>query len=136
MTAEFSAQPRVFVQHFAPTRRSVRLAHRLAIHQLGMWGHSPESPLCALAGAMVDELAAFAVFSGPGVGRGFQLRLRQPGLAGALRIEVRDARGDFRQPPWTRGRGLQLVVARAKVWGFTDQRGVGRTFWAELEEIE
>ena len=136
MTAEIPPQPRTYVQQFAPTRRSVRLAHRLVIHQLGMWGHSPESPLSAVAGAMADELAAYAVFSGPGVGRGFQLRLRQPGLVGALRIEVRDARGDFRQPPWTHGRGPLVVATRASVWGFTDQRGVGRTIWAELEEIE
>ncbi|MDQ0788983.1 hypothetical protein QFZ64_004480 [Streptomyces sp. B3I8] len=58
--------------------------------------------------------------------------------AGALRIEVTDARGERLPEPQApapdaeSGRGLLLVEAPADRWGVTEERFPRRTVWAEV----
>ncbi|MFF2406661.1 ATP-binding protein [Streptomyces sp. NPDC058092] len=87
------------------------------------------------AAVIVSEPAANAVLHGRVAGRDFELRL--VALAGTLRIEVSDARGERGpepQPPRSgaeSGYGLHLVGVPATSWGVKG-RIVGKTVWAEL----
>ncbi|MFJ5722362.1 ATP-binding protein [Streptomyces sp. NPDC093149] len=135
MNAEITLVGAEFVQRFSATRRGARLARRLAVHQLDEWGVPYGSELSDDAAVIVSELAANAVLHGLVAGRDFELRLVV--LAGTLRVEVSDARGEREpepQPPRPgaeSGYGLHLVGALAMSWGVKD-RGVGKTVWAEL----
>ncbi|MFE5092724.1 ATP-binding protein [Streptomyces sp. NPDC056638] len=135
MNAEITLVGAEFVQRFSATRRGARLARRLAVHQLDEWGVPYGSELSDDAAVIVSELAANAVLHGLVAGRDFELRL--VALAGTLRIEVSDARGERGPEPQPNlpgaesGYGLHLVEALATSWGVKD-RGVGKTVWAEL----
>ncbi|SCF58774.1 ATP-binding protein [Streptomyces sp. Ncost-T10-10d] len=135
MNAEITLVGAEFVQRFSATRRGARLARRLAVHQLDEWGVPYGSELSDDAAVIVSELAANAVLHGLVAGRDFELRLVV--LAGTLRIEVSDARGERgpepqpNRPGAESGYGLHLVEALATSWGVKD-RGVGKTVWAEL----
>ncbi|MDK0520124.1 ATP-binding protein [Streptomyces sp. ML-6] len=135
MNAEITLAGTEFVQRFSATRRGARLARRLAVHQLDAWGVPYGSGLSDALAVVVSELAANAVVHGLVPGRDFELRLVV--LAGTLRVEVSDARGErepeprpFR-PGAESGFGLHLVGALATSWGVKD-RVVGKTVWAEL----
>ncbi|MEU6013866.1 ATP-binding protein [Streptomyces sp. NPDC047515] len=135
MNAEITLVGAEFVQRFSATRRGARLARRLAVHQLDEWGVPYGSELSDNAAVVVAELAANAVLHGLVAGRDFELRL--VALAGTLRIEVSDARGERGPEPRSprpgaeSGFGLHLVGALATSWGVKD-RGVGKTVWATL----
>ncbi|MES9509112.1 ATP-binding protein [Streptomyces sp. NPDC000609] len=139
MNAEITLVGNEFVQRFSATRRGARLARRLAVHQLDTWGVPYGSGLSDDVAVIVSELAANAVLHGVVPGRDFELRL--VALAGTLRIEVSDARGERGPevqpfcPGAESGFGLHLVVALATSWGVKD-RTVGKTVWAELSERE
>ncbi|MFE7620443.1 ATP-binding protein [Streptomyces sp. NPDC057496] len=135
MNAEITLAGAEFVQRFSATRRGARLARRLAVQQLDAWGTPYGSGLSDALAVVVSELAANAVVHGLVPGRDFELRLVV--LAGTLRVEVSDARGErgpelrpFR-PGAESGFGLHLVGALATSWG-VEERVVGKTVWAEL----
>lgn len=118
----------------------MRLARYLACHQLDAWGFPSDSPLTLNAGLVVTELAANAVLHGHVPGRDFEVALRQPGLLGALRVEVADARWELWPDPGKlsdpgpdgeEGRGLLLIDCLSTAWGVTS-RVVGKTVWVEL----
>ncbi|MFC5912531.1 ATP-binding protein [Streptomyces pulveraceus] len=139
MNAEITLAGNEFVQRFSATRRGARLARRLAVYQLDTWGVPYGSGLSDDVAVIVSELAANAVLHGVVPGRDFELRLSA--LAGTLRIEVSDARGERGpevrpfHPGTDSGFGLHLVGALATTWGVKD-RIVGKTVWAELSERE
>ncbi|MER5275918.1 ATP-binding protein [Streptomyces sp. NPDC002809] len=134
MNTEITLAGAEFVQRFTATRRGVRLARRLAVHQLDEWGVPYGSELSDDVAVIVAELAANAVVHGYVPGRDFELRLTAG--AGGLRIEVSDARGERRPEPRPQvagsesGHGLHLVEALAAKWGVAE-RVVGKTVWAE-----
>ncbi|MGW1223974.1 ATP-binding protein [Streptomyces sp. NPDC001515] len=141
-TLEASVTVCVFVQRFSSTPRGARLARRLALHQLDLWGLPYGSPASDTAAVLVAELAANAATHGRIPGRDFELVL---GLVPtALRIEVSDTRGERRPPsPGTLrpaplplaegGRGLLLVEALADRWAVLDRDPIGKTVVAELD---
>ncbi|WP_416982992.1 ATP-binding protein [Streptomyces sp. T028] len=130
---------RVFAQRFSATRRGARLARRLAVHQLDLWGIPYGSPASDAVELVVAELAANAVLHGRVPGRDFELRLRCDRVADVVRVEVSDTHPCRPEPhdptPGTAdaegGRGLLLVAAVAVRWGVTDRTGPGKTVWAE-----
>ncbi|MGW6540850.1 ATP-binding protein [Streptomyces sp. NPDC055011] len=129
---------RMFAQRFSSTPRGARLARRLALHRLDVWGVPYDSGLSETAGLLVAELAANAVTHGRVPGRDCELALLYaPGLH--LRIDVSDTRGECRPVPSASGpldeggRGLLLVGALATRWGVLDRVPVGKTVRAELD---
>ncbi|WP_307808397.1 ATP-binding protein [Streptomyces oryzae] len=119
------------------TRRGARLARLLAAGELRAWQLPPS--VAERAERIVAELAANAVFHGSVRGRDFRLGLFLDPVAGHLRIEVTDARGEYRpehRPSVTAdcesGRGLLLVTALADYWGTEPYPTSGRTVWAAL----
>ncbi|MEU0127163.1 MULTISPECIES: ATP-binding protein [unclassified Streptomyces] len=133
---------RTFIQRFSSTPRGARLARRLAVLQLDLWGIPFGSDLSDAAALVVAELAANAVTHGHVPGRDFELALtRAPGAV--LRIEVSDARGErcSLAPGGTgrsghvgeSGRGLLLVEALADRWSVHERLPVGKTVRAELD---
>ncbi|MCK1818281.1 ATP-binding protein [Streptomyces sp. XM83C] len=112
------------------TPRGARLARLLSEAQLRRWGLPTDT-----ASQLVGELAANAVTHGLVPGRNFRLRLYV--VAGTLRIEVTDTRGErlrrLRHPTWAAesGRGLVLVDALADRWGVQEERSPCKTVWAE-----
>ncbi|MGW8377070.1 ATP-binding protein [Streptomyces sp. ODS28] len=135
---------RVFTQRFSATRRGARLARRLALHQLDVWGLPYGGIVSDTAAVLVAELAANAVTHGRVPGRDFELVLSHittPART-SVRIEVSDARAE-RRPPQApgvpapddeTGRGLLLVEALATRWSVTDRpSGPGKTVRAELD---
>ncbi|WP_225836483.1 ATP-binding protein [Streptomyces sp. NK08204] len=128
----------VFVQRFSATRRGARLARRLAVHQLDLWGVPYGSPVCEAVALVVAELSANAVLHGRVPGRDFELKLRCDRAAGVVRIEVADTHPGRPAPPAAPdpedgdgGRGLLLVEAVAARWGVDERTGPGKTVWAE-----
>ena len=129
----------VFVQRFSATRRGARLARRLAVHQLDLWGEPYGSPSSEAVALVVAELAANAVLHGRVPGRDFELRLRCDRAAGLVRVEVSDTHPGRPKPPepipdpvdGDGGRGLLLVAAVASRWGVAERTGPGKTVWAE-----
>ncbi|MCT7353166.1 ATP-binding protein [Streptomyces sp. 15-116A] len=124
---------RNFTVLLSPTPRGARLARLLAREQLRSWG-LPLDP----AELIVAELAVNAATHGRVAGRDFRLTLYV--VAGTLRIEVTDTRGDrlpaidHTAPPDTEsGRGLLLVDALAKRWGTAPGPYPRKTVWAELK---
>lgn len=93
---------RLFVQRFSSTPRGARLARRLAVHQLNVWGIPYRSDVSGTAALLVAELAANAATHGRVPGRDFELLLGMiagcPEVLGRLRIEVSDTRGERRPP--------------------------------------
>lgn len=143
---------RTFTQRFSATRLGARLARRLAVHRLDVWGFPYGGGLSDSAAAIVAELAANAVLHGRVRGRDFELRLASlcfddPGTAaarpGTLRIDVADTRGERRPPaPGTlvpppadseTGRGLVVVAALASRWAVLDRDPIGKIVRAELD---
>ncbi|MFV0135278.1 ATP-binding protein [Streptomyces sp. HMX87] len=114
------------------TRRGARLARLLTERQLCVWGLPFEGAV-----QVVAELAANAVLHGRVPGRDFRLGLHLMD-AGALRIEVTDARGDrvprLQDPADGQegGRGLHIVAAYADRWGVDRTPAPAKTVWAEL----
>jgi anti-sigma regulatory factor (Ser/Thr protein kinase) len=143
MTAPHPQAPvtvRMFTQRLSATRRGARLARRLTVHQLDVWGVPYGSDVSERAALIVAELAANAVLHGRVPGRDIALRLTAAGT-GAIRVEIADPRGD-RLPlsPVTppdadadNGRGLLLVDALATRWGVDTEPGPGKTVWAEID---
>ncbi|MBB4791023.1 ATP-binding protein [Streptomyces nodosus] len=129
----------VFVQRLSATRLGARLARRLAVHQLDLWGVPYGSPVSDTVALVVAELSANAVLHGRVPGRDFALRLRCDRAAGVVRVEVSDTHPSHPEPPAPAadpadpdgGRGLLLVSALAERWGITDRTGPGKTVWAE-----
>ncbi|MEU5593352.1 ATP-binding protein [Streptomyces sp. NPDC020298] len=133
---------RAFTQQFSSTPRGARLARRLALHQLDVWGVPHGSEASDTAALLVAELAANAVTHGRVPGRDFEVTVRL--LGRTLRIEVSDTLGELRPPaPGTprpalgplseTGRGLLLVEALADRWEVLDRVPVGKTVVAELD---
>ncbi|MFR0353376.1 ATP-binding protein [Streptomyces sediminimaris] len=122
---------RNFTVQLSPTPRGARLARLLATEQLRSWG-LPSDP----AEHIVAELATNAATHGRVPGRDFRLTLYV--VAGTLRIEVTDTRGDrlpCAQPPAAdaeSGRGLVLVEALADKWGVAPGLPPRKTVWAEV----
>lgn len=137
---------RLFVQRFSSTLRGARLARRLAVHQLNVWGIPYRSDLSDTAALLVAELAANAATHGRVPGRDFELLLglaaAAPETPGRLRIEVSDTRGERRPPgpgqvvkppPGSGGGyGLVLVEALADRWVVLE-RVPGKTVAVELD---
>ncbi|WP_177198813.1 ATP-binding protein [Streptomyces colonosanans] len=129
----------VFVQRFSATRRGARLARRLAVHQLDLWGVPYGSPSSEVVALVVAELAANAVLHGRVPGRDFELRLRCDRDADFVRVEVSDTHPGRPKPPDSipdpadgdGGRGLLLVETLAERWGVRERTGPGKTVWAE-----
>lgn len=127
----------VFAQRFSATRRGARLARRLAVHRLDLWGVPYGSPASDTIALVVAELAANAVLHGRVPGRDFELRLRVDHAAGAVRVEVADTHPGRPEPAHRHaaesegGRGLLLVEALAVRWGVLERTGPGKTVWAE-----
>ncbi|MEV5984342.1 ATP-binding protein [Streptomyces sp. NPDC052051] len=129
----------VFVQRLSATRRGARLARRLAVHQLDLWGVPYGSQVSEAVALVVAELAANSVLHGRVPGRDFELRLRCDRAAGVVRVEVSDTHQARPKPPEPvpdpeyadGGRGLLLVAALAVRWGVADRHGPGKTVWAE-----
>ncbi|MFI6547099.1 ATP-binding protein [Streptomyces prunicolor] len=130
MNQEITAPPN-FTVLLSPTPRGARLARLLATEQLRTWG----LPLDRAA-QIVAELAANAATHGRVTGRDFRLTLYV--VAGTLRIEVSDTRGDQlprlqqADPCGESGRGLLLVDALADRWGVTPGPRPRKTVWAEV----
>ncbi|MFG2791603.1 ATP-binding protein [Streptomyces sp. NPDC048419] len=122
---------RNFTVQLSPTPRGARLARLLATEQLRAWG-LPLDP----AEHIVAELAANAATHGRVPGRDFRLTLYV--VAGTLRIEVTDTRGDRLPQPQLpasdteSGRGLVLVDALADKWGVAPGLPPRKTVWAEV----
>ncbi|GKQ40004.1 ATP-binding protein [Streptomyces sp. A012304] len=120
-----------FTVLLSPTPRGAHLARLLATEQLRSWG-LPSDP----AEQIVMELATNAATHGRVVGRDFRLSLYV--IAGTLRIEVTDTRGDrlprVRRPGGSAdsGRGLLLVDALADRWGVVTEPFPRKTVWAEV----
>ncbi|GHD90504.1 ATP-binding protein [Streptomyces naganishii JCM 4654] len=133
--ADTAAQPDTGVRNFtmllSSTPRGARLARLLTADQLRGWGLPHET-----ASQVVAELAANAATHGRLPGRSFRLTLYV--VAGTLRIEVTDTRGDRLpelrpgSPDEESGRGLLLVEALADRWGTAGGRYPRKTVWAEL----
>ncbi|MCX4769057.1 ATP-binding protein [Streptomyces sp. NBC_01285] len=137
---------RLFVQRFSSTPRGARLARRLAVHQLHVWGIPYRSDVSDTAALLVAELAANAATHGRVPGRDFELLLGMaagcPEKLGTLRIEVTDTRGECRPPGPGRvvkpppgsgsGYGLVLVEALADRWAVLE-RVPGKTVGVELD---
>ncbi|WP_432106645.1 ATP-binding protein [Streptomyces sp. AA1529] len=127
-----------FTVQLAATRRGARLARRLAVRRLIEWtGVAPGSDTAYAVALVSDELAANAVAHGTAPGRDIRLAvlLRHPDT---LRIEVTDTRPErlpappAPDPEAVSGRGLSLVAAHARTWGWTDTDPYTKTVWAEL----
>ncbi|WP_406125495.1 ATP-binding protein [Streptomyces sp. NBC_00989] len=131
MNQEIAAPPN-FTVLLSPTPRGARLARLLATEQLRAW----EVPLDR-AVQIVAELAANAATHGRVQGRDFRLTLYV--VAGTLRIEVTDTRGELlprlqqADPRGESGRGLLLVDALADRWGVTPGPRPRKTVWAEVK---
>ncbi|MGW5232456.1 ATP-binding protein [Streptomyces nodosus] len=127
----------MFVQRLSATRLGARLARRLAVHRLDLWGVPYGSPVSETVALVVAELSANAVLHGRVPGRDFELRLHCDRAAGVVRVEVSDTHPSHPEPPapdpadTDGGRGLLLVSALAERWGVTDRTGPGKTVWAE-----
>ncbi|MEV7110031.1 ATP-binding protein [Streptomyces anulatus] len=135
---------RGFSQLLSSTRRGARLARLLTVSALCSWDAPPD--LTERAGLVVAELAANAVVHGYVQGRDFRLALDFDPVAGLLRAEVTDARGDrfpFLPPapgedgapsglPPTSGYGLALVAALAESWETVPYPPSGKTVRAVL----
>lgn len=137
--AEETVAASVFVQRLSATRRGARLARRLAVHRLDVWGVPYGSTASDAVALVVAELASNAVLHGRVPGRDFELRLRCDRAAGVVRVEVADTHPARPKPPGPdpdptdadTGRGLLLVAAVAARWGVDERRGPGKTVWAE-----
>ncbi|MDQ0716935.1 anti-sigma regulatory factor (Ser/Thr protein kinase) [Streptomyces luteogriseus] len=135
---QLATPTRTFTQLLSSTRRGARLARLLAVTQLRSWGAGEN--LTESAETVVAELAANAVLHGRSPGRSFRLTLVLDPLAGRLRVEVTDARGDLLPhiPPTdadalhTCGRGLSLVAALADHWDCVPYPPSGKTVRALL----
>ncbi|PKW09210.1 hypothetical protein SAMN05428944_3636 [Streptomyces sp. 1222.5] len=92
MNQEISTRVPNFTVRLSPTPLGARLARLLATERLRTWGLPPDP-----AALVVAELAANAVVHGRVTGRDFRLTLYA--VAGTLRIEVTDTRGDRLPPP-------------------------------------
>lgn len=131
MNQEIAAPPN-FTVLLSPTPRGARLARLLATEQLRAWN----VPLDR-ATQIVAELAANASTHGRVTGRDFRLTLYV--IAGTLRIEVSDTRGDrlprvqLEDPGAESGRGLLLVEALADRWGVARGPYPRKTVWAEVK---
>ncbi|MFI1292648.1 ATP-binding protein [Streptomyces sp. NPDC020792] len=139
-TPHTSTVARTFAQQLSSTRRGARLARLLAAAELRAWQMSPS--VVERAEQIVAELSANAALHGRVQGRDFRLALRLDLVAGLLRIEVTDARGDqlpsartdfTTSPDAESGRGLILVAALADRWGTEPYPPGGKTVWAELK---
>ncbi|MFJ9664987.1 ATP-binding protein [Streptomyces sp. NPDC101219] len=137
-TPHIGAPVGAFTQLLSSTRRGARLARLLAVTELRSWGVSQD--LMERAELVVAELTANAVLHGRVPGRCFRLTLALDPVAGRLRIEVSDARGDLRplprladtDPLGTTGRGLTLVTALADHWDCVPYPPSGKTVRADL----
>lgn len=122
---------RNFTVQLSPTPRGARLARLLATEQLRSWA-IPLDP----ARQIVAEFATNAATHSRVPGRDFRLTLYV--VAGILRIEVSDTRGD--RPPCPQeptpdgesGRGLLIVDALADRWGWDPGPRPRKTVWAEI----
>ncbi|KUO21971.1 ATP-binding protein [Streptomyces dysideae] len=128
--AQLATSMRNFSVQLSPTPRGARLARLLATEQLRSWG-LPLDP----AAHIVAELAANAATHSRVPGRDFRLTLYV--VAGTLRIEVTDTRGDrlpqlqHPAPDAESGRGLVLVDALAVRWGVVQGPYPRKTVWVE-----
>ncbi|MEV6509528.1 ATP-binding protein [Streptomyces sp. NPDC051642] len=133
MNQEITAPPN-FTVLLSPTPRGARLARLLATEQLRSWNLPLDH-----ATHIVAELAANAATHGRVTGRDFRLTLYV--VAGTLRIEVTDTRGDrlpqlqHEDPDAESGRGLLLVEALADRWGVAPGPYPRKTVWAELKLV-
>lgn len=124
----------VYTLRFSPTPRGARLARRLAVQQMDVWGWPYGSEAGDRVELVVAELAANAVTHGRVPGRDALLRLHAEGRE-TVRVEVSDARGERwpgpPDPAGDGGRGLLIVAALAKEWGAVPRPGApGKTVWA------
>ncbi|MFD8372950.1 ATP-binding protein [Streptomyces sp. NPDC059688] len=131
MNQEISTRVPNFTVRLSPTPLGARLARLLATERLRSWGLPPDP-----AALVVAELAANAAVHGRVAGRDFRLTLYA--VAGTLRIEVTDTRGDrlprpaLPAPDAEGGRGLLLVEALADRWGTAPGPPPRKTVWAEV----
>ena len=135
-----------FTVQLGCTPRSARLARKITVRHLAVWGWARDSETSQIISVVVAELCANAVTHGRVPGRGFRLRVGV--VTGAaheevFRIEVCDASphspsAPGKCPPMDAdsGRGLLLVEALAERWGVTTHKTAGKTVWAELRALD
>nr|WP_186768412.1 ATP-binding protein [Streptomyces qinzhouensis] len=134
---EFPVTVRVFSQRLICSPRGARWARVLTRDHLRDW-EVPHDP-AERAEQVVAELASNAVRHARVPGRGFKLRLKLDRVAGVMRVEVTDARGErlpavpHQDMDGESGRGLLLVVALADRWGWEPYAPSGKTVWAEID---
>ncbi|MFD7298866.1 ATP-binding protein [Streptomyces sp. NPDC059897] len=137
---QLTSPAHMFTTLLPSTPRGARLARHLCVTTLRSWGAS--SDLTERAELVVAELAANAVTHGRLPGRGFRMALMYAAVAGHLRIELTDARGDrlpHRRPTGTplptHGRGLLLVSALCTHWETVAHPPGGKTVVAVLPVV-
>ncbi|MFK0265193.1 ATP-binding protein [Streptomyces angustmyceticus] len=147
-TVTVTGEPTATTHHFRLTFPASRHGARSARHAAERWladqRDCPEVAVgdedAATASLLIAELTANAALHGRVRGRHARLALTL--MAGTLRIEVTDARGDrLPEPAPDRdgdgdgdggsGRGLLLVASLADAWGREPHHPGGKTVWAE-----
>lgn len=148
-TVTVTGEPTATTHHFRLTFPTSRHGAHTARHAAERWladqQDCPEVAAsdddAATASLLIAELTANAVLHGRV--RGHHARLALTLTAGALRIEVTDARGDRLPEPapgedgdGESGRGLLLVASLADAWGCEPHHPGGKTVWAECGRRE
>ncbi|WP_371648254.1 ATP-binding protein [Streptomyces mirabilis] len=149
VTGEPTATTHHFRLSFPASRHGAHAARHAAERWLADQRDCPEvtagDEVAATASLLIAELTANAALHGRVRGRHARLALTL--TAGALRIEVTDARGDRLPEPapgrdgdgdgdGESGRGLLLVASLADAWGCEPHHPGGKTVWAECGRRE
>jgi anti-sigma regulatory factor (Ser/Thr protein kinase) len=149
VTGEPTATTHHFRLTFPTSRHGVHTARHAAERWLADQRDCPEAAaggeVAATASLLIAELTANAALHGRAPGRHARLALTL--MAGTLRIEVTDARGDRLPEPapgrdgdgdgdGESGRGLLLVASLADAWGCEPHHPGGKTVWAECGRRE
>ncbi|MFE0423652.1 ATP-binding protein [Streptomyces sp. NPDC058953] len=133
---------RVFTQRLISSPRGAHRARVLTREHLRRWEVAHAAAY--RAEQVVAEFAANAVGHARVAGRGFKLGLSLDRLAGIVRVEVTDPRGERAPRPHLgdvgdgqgeSGRGLLMVAVLADRWGWEPYAPSGKTVWAEIDLV-
>ncbi|MEU3599089.1 ATP-binding protein [Streptomyces sp. NPDC006798] len=139
---------RVFAQRLISSPRGAHRARALTRAHFRAW--EIEHDAAYRAEQVVAEFAANAVRHARVAGRGFKLGLSLDRLAGIVRVEITDPRGErlprvpiegyaggfvdgFADGEGETGRGLLMVAVLASRWGWEPYPPSGKTVWAEID---